>query len=61
MKSIIVTLSLATVMALTACASNPVAQEKKAVDALLRRGHTYGQIRAGLQELALDTEDFRED
>lgn len=33
MKSIIVTLSLATVMALTACASNPVAQEKKAVDA----------------------------
>ena len=34
---------------------------KKATDALLRRGHTYGQIRAGLQELALDTEDFRED
>ena len=34
---------------------------KKATDALLRRGHTYGQIRAGLQELALDTDDFRED
>lgn len=34
---------------------------KKATDALLRRGHTYGQIRAGLQELALDAEDFRED
>ena len=34
---------------------------RKATDALLRRGHTYGQIRAGLQELALDTEDLRED
>lgn len=33
----------------------------KATDALLRRGHTYGEIRAGLRELALDTEDFRED
>lgn len=33
MKSIIVTLSLASMMALTACMNNPVAQEKKAVDA----------------------------
>ena len=33
MKSIIVTLSLAAMMALTACVNNPVAQEKKAVDA----------------------------
>lgn len=33
MKSIFVTLSLAAVVALTACMNNPVAQEKKAIDA----------------------------
>ena len=33
MKSIFVTLSLAAVVALTACENNPVAQEKKAIDA----------------------------
>ena len=33
MKSIFVTVSLAAMMALTACVNNPVAQEKKAVDA----------------------------
>ena len=32
---------------------------KRAVDALLRRGHTYGQIRAALRQL--DFEEFQED
>lgn len=35
-------------------------QIKRAVDALLRRGHSYGQIRSALDRLALDTEDFPE-
>ena len=34
---------------------------KKAVDALLRRGHSYPQIRRGLEQLRLDFEDFREE
>ena len=34
---------------------------KKAIDALLRRGHSYGQIRRGLEELSLETEDISED
>ena len=34
---------------------------KRAVDALLRRGHTYGQIRRCLEQLRLDYEDFREE
>ena len=43
---------------------NADAQErdiKRAVDALLRRGHTYGQIRRSLEQLRLDFEDFREE
>ena len=34
---------------------------KKAIDALLRRGHSYGAIRQGLNALSIDTEDFPED
>ncbi len=34
---------------------------RKAVDALLRRGHNYSEIRRCLEELSLDTEDFREE
>ena len=36
-------------------------QVKKAVDALLRRGHSYKHIREGLNQLALESEDFLED
>ena len=36
-------------------------QVKKAVDALLRRGHSYGRIREGLQTISVETEDFLED
>ena len=34
---------------------------KKAVDALLRRGHNYGDIRRGLEKLRMDFEEFREE
>lgn len=34
---------------------------KKAVDALLRKGHNYSEIRRGLEQLRLDFEDFREE
>ena len=34
---------------------------KKAVDALLRRGHSYSQIRRGLEQLRMDFEEFREE
>ena len=34
---------------------------KKAVDALMRRGHTYSQIKAGLQQLQLDLDDLQEE
>ena len=34
---------------------------KKAIDALLRRGHGYGEIRAALSELQIDSEDFLEE
>ena len=34
---------------------------KKAVDALMRRGHSYGQIRRALNELSVETEEFLED
>lgn len=34
---------------------------KKAIDALLRRGHSYGQIRRSLEELSLEKEDIPED
>ena len=34
---------------------------KRAIDALLRRGHSYPQIRKALNRLKLDQEDFPED
>ena len=34
---------------------------KRAVDALLRRGHSYQTIREGLNRLALDTDDILEE
>ena len=36
-------------------------QQKKAVDALLRRGHSYSQISRALRFLDLDTEEFPEE
>ena len=35
--------------------------KKKAIDALLRRGHSYSVIRQVLNELSFDTEDYFED
>ena len=34
---------------------------KRAVDALMRRGHSYSRIRRALDQLSLDAEDFPED
>jgi len=34
---------------------------KRAVDALLRRGHSYCEIRQALDRLKVDAEDFREE
>lgn len=34
---------------------------KRAIDALLRRGHHYRQIKKGLEQLSLDAEEFLED
>ncbi|MBQ7801141.1 MAG: RecX family transcriptional regulator [Oscillospiraceae bacterium] len=34
---------------------------KRAVDALLRRGHSYGSVRKALNQLRLDTEEFLEE
>lgn len=34
---------------------------KRAVDALLRRGHNYGEIRKALEQLTVDMEEFPED
>ena len=34
---------------------------KRAIDALLRRGHSYRQIRQGLEKLSLDTDEFPEE
>ena len=34
---------------------------KRAIDALLRRGHSYGKIRRAMQEMAMDSKDFPED
>ena len=34
---------------------------KRAVDALIRRGHSYGKIRRVLDQLSLETEEFTED
>lgn len=36
-------------------------QVKRAVDALMRRGHSYGTIRRALEQLSLDTEDWIEE
>ena len=36
-------------------------QVKKAIDALLRRGHSYTEIRAALRKLAVDPEEFPEE
>ncbi len=36
-------------------------QVKKAIDALLRRGHSYGHIRKALDKLHLEAEEFVED
>ncbi len=36
-------------------------QVKKAIDALLRRGHSYGTIRQVLNTLSFDSEDYFED
>ena len=35
-------------------------QKKKAIDALIRRGHSYGVIRQALNQLSLDSEDFED-
>ena len=34
---------------------------KKAIDALIRRGHSYGKIREALNTISLDSEEFMED
>ena len=34
---------------------------RRAVDALMRRGHSYGAIRRALNELSMETEEFLED
>ena len=36
-------------------------QTKKAIDALLRRGHTYSEIRRAMSMMALDADEFPED
>ena len=36
-------------------------QVRRAVDALIRRGHSYGTIRRALDALFFDTEDFQEE
>ena len=36
-------------------------QVKKAMDALLRRGHSYAEIRAALRQMALEADEYPED
>ena len=36
-------------------------QIKRAIDALIRRGHSYGNIKQALNQLSFDSEDFIED
>ena len=43
------------------CADSDQKEIKKAIDALLRRGHSYGTVRRALNELRFDTEEFPED
>ena len=35
-------------------------QKKKAIDALIRKGHSYGVIRQALNQLSFDSEDFED-
>ena len=42
-------------------ASSDAREIKKAIDALLRRGHSYGTIRRALNGLQLDAEEFPEE
>lgn len=37
------------------------AQQRKAIDALMRKGHSYQNIRRALTQLSVDTEDFPEE
>ena len=40
---------------------NPTDKDiRKVIDALIRRGHTYGRIRKAMQEMAMDSHDFPE-
>ena len=39
---------------------NDPKQLRKAMDALIRRGHSYSQIRKALQQFSVDTEEFPE-
>ena len=41
--------------------SQDTKEVRKAVDALVRRGHSYGEIRKGLEQLSLDEDDFPEE
>lgn len=34
---------------------------RRAMDALVRRGHSYGEIRRGIEQLSLNTEEFPEE
>lgn len=34
---------------------------KRAIDALLRRGHSYGAVRTALSQMSLDSDEFQED
>ena len=36
-------------------------QVKKAIDALIRRGHSYGKIREAFNSISLDSDEFMED
>ena len=36
-------------------------QKKRAIDALIRRGHSYGTIKRALESLSFETEDMFED
>lgn len=42
-------------------ADSDAKQIKKAIDALMRRGHSYGTIRRVLNELSFDSQDYIED